>query len=215
MYFIISHCCVYLSSFLLYASYTLSSHGTVSSTRTTFLLLLGQRTASGLSVVVVTSLGNINFFPRSTSSVQSLAVVSKPTSLVLVSFVACGPALTNAISFGLSLPLMDLLAWSIDEASSLSTWSWRHRYLPCCSAMLQLERICSRLALFPHRVHAGSSFFPQSWRFAGVGSKSYTELILIFRVNPVEFHISLKDIFFLVTESHFNHAHCLLIVTIC
>ena len=98
----------YLLFFSSWASSTLSSHGTVSSTRITRFADFDHNTISGLRVVWATSSGNVSFFPRSTLISQSretstrLAVLAEVVGFAspsLTKLMKWGPALFRGLSF--------------------------------------------------------------------------------------------------------------------
>ena len=87
----------YFAYFRLYASSTLSSHGMVSSTMMTCLLLLDQITISGLNSVLLISRGKCSCLSRSTSISQSPADANNPCSRCFSALVASLDGLTYCI----------------------------------------------------------------------------------------------------------------------
>ena len=152
----------------------LSSQGTVNSISTTCLVLLDQRTISGLRLTLVISSGNLSCFFRSTRISQSLAMVKIP--LLLVSATPASPALRKWINQGaIECCLGFFLACSIPTAIWARIWSCRHRNFPSARLERHKERTCSRLAGLPQSVQLGLSANPHVCRFDGVGRTSYTE----------------------------------------
>jgi len=104
--FQVSHlCCLhssinawYLAFFLSCASSILSSHGTVSSRRTIYFVILDSSKISGRSFVLAISAGNFSCFFKSTRRSQSLAVVRSPVDLRLL--VTEPPFFTKLINVG-------------------------------------------------------------------------------------------------------------------
>ena len=59
----------------------------------------------------------------------------------------------------------------------LKTLSWRQRYLSSLNASGQPLSTCWSDALPGHNLQMGVSIFPHLWRFTGLGSTSYTDMI--------------------------------------
>lgn len=85
----------YLVLFFSWASPKRSSHGTVSSINTMFLVLSETSRMSGLMVVLTMCWGNRSCFSRSTESCQSWAIAKIPAGAFLQIALGWAPALTK------------------------------------------------------------------------------------------------------------------------
>ncbi|KAH3820209.1 hypothetical protein DPMN_121953 [Dreissena polymorpha] len=115
--------------------------------------------------------GNCSCFLRSARSSQSFV----PSRILgfppFVPFLTV-PAGTKSMCFAPACTRTFFLCLSSVSATSRSTWSCLQRYLPLASASLPEDKMWSRVALPPHRVHSAVSISPHLWRFAGVGKTS-------------------------------------------
>ena len=106
-----------------------------------------------------------------------------------------------------------LQALSRPPAIASSTWSWRHLYRPSASDLVHELSICSRVALFPHRMHAGLSVSFQMARLLGDGNVSYTDDMANLSFRGSVLHSSFHVSFLLRAFSHRSQLPCALRLT--
>ena len=131
----------YFSFFLSCAPSSLCLYGTVNSNIATCLVEVDHSTMSGLCAVTAISCGNVALTCMFACICQSDADNRIPLASVLpVTDTPLRTKLTNVKPFCTSRFLF--LALSSPSASTASTLSWRHVYLPSARAVLHDDSMC-------------------------------------------------------------------------
>ncbi|KAH3809094.1 hypothetical protein DPMN_137457 [Dreissena polymorpha] len=107
-------------------------------------------------MVVETSGGNLSCFFRSTIIFQSLTEARMPASIYMLLLSADPPSRTKLMKVGLAcIGGFFFRATSRLAAISPRILSFRHRYIPSVSAVLQEDMVCSKFNGLSHNVQVG------------------------------------------------------------
>ena len=120
---------------------------------------------------------NFSFFCKSTANCQSCLWSKIPKFLLSCLSVVLWPSLTKGMRTGFRFHVFAVFpCFSTTSANSRRTWLCLQVYLPCARAIGHAVLMGCRVPLLPHTEQSGVSDRFYLFRFAGVGSTSWTDL---------------------------------------